>query len=71
MGVVALADYKLYCLDRSGRIMRRHDIVADSDAAAIEAGRALAPDVACELWSGTRKVAVLPIGGEPEISSAA
>jgi hypothetical protein len=60
-----VADYNLYCLDRNGRITRRHELVADDDAAAIEAGRTLAPSVSCELWSGARKVALLPAGAEP------
>ena len=60
-----MADYKLYCLDRNGRITRRHDIVSEDDAAAIETGRTIAPTVSCELWSGTRKVALLPADAEP------
>ncbi|NNM77452.1 hypothetical protein HJG53_11095 [Sphingomonas sp. ID1715] len=60
-----MADYKLYCLDRNGRIARRHDIVAEDDAAAVAIGRKIDPAVSCELWSGSRKVALLPAGGEP------
>ena len=60
-----MADYKLYCLDRNGRIARRHELVADDDAAAIETGRTIEPTVTCELWSGARKVALLPAGAEP------
>ena len=60
-----MADYKLYCLDGSGRITRRHDFVADDDEAAIEIGRTTAPTVTCELWCGARRVALLPADGEP------
>ena len=60
-----MADYKLYCLDRNGRISRRHEIVADNDADAIAQSRDHEPSTDCELWSGTRKVALLPAGGEP------
>jgi hypothetical protein len=60
-----VAEYKLYCLDRNGQITRRHDIVADDDAGAIEAGRTVAPTVDCELWSGSRKVALLPTNSAP------
>ena len=64
-----MADYNLYCLDRNGRITRRHELVAADDASAIEAGRSIAPTVSCELWSGARKVALLPAGAEPILLS--
>lgn len=60
-----LAEYKIYCLDQKGRISRRHDLEAADDRAAIDAGRAKFPNTTCELWCGTRKVALLPAGGEP------
>lgn len=66
-----MAEYRLYCLDARGRIARRHDIEAADDAAAIAAGRALAPDTVCELWSGSIQVAIIPANGEPILSRPA
>ena len=60
-----MAEYRLYCLDRNGRIARRHDIMAEDDARAVTDARTAAPGVSCELWSGSRKVAHLPADGEP------
>lgn len=60
-----MAEYKLYCLDRSGRITRRHELLAENDDDAIAAGRKVAPSIDCELWSGARKVALLPAGADP------
>lgn len=59
---VRVVEYKLYCLDRDGRIVRRHEIVAADDVAAIAAARAEHPEYDCEVWSGTRKVALVPAG---------
>jgi hypothetical protein len=58
-----VAEYKIYCLDRGGRITRRHEIEAGDDAAAIALAREQHPDNDCEVWSGTRKVALVPAGG--------
>ena len=60
-----MAEYKLYCLDPAGRIQRRHEYEAADDGAAINRARADFPDETCELWSGTRKVALLPAGADP------
>jgi hypothetical protein len=60
-----MIEYKLYFLDHRGRIARRHDIVAADDAAAAEQARAHANGTDCELWSGTRKVATLPLDAPP------
>lgn len=60
-----MAEYKLYCLDGQGRIHRRFDLVADDDSAAVAAARDMAPEHDCEIWSGTRKVALMPAGGDP------
>ena len=65
-GGVGVAEYKLYCLDRRGRIERRHEIEAADDSAAIAIARTQHPENDCEVWSGTRKVALVPAGnGEP------
>ena len=55
-----MAEYRLYCLDARGRIARRHDFEAADDEAAALAARAIDATSACELWSGSRKVALLP-----------
>jgi hypothetical protein len=60
-----MAEYRLYCLDARSRIARRKDIEAEGDAAAIETARTLEPGHDCELWSGSRKVALIPKDGEP------
>ncbi len=60
-----MSEYKLYCLDRNGRITRRVDLEANDDAQAIAAARDLKHPAECELWSGTRKVAVIPPAGSP------
>lgn len=54
-----LSEYKLYCLDRNGRIMRRLDLEAGDDDRALAAARDLSPEVDRELWCGTRKIALL------------
>lgn len=60
-----MAEYKLYFLDGKGRITRRHEFEAADDAAAIEAARAIEHKASCELWSGTRKVTLLPAADHP------
>jgi hypothetical protein len=63
-----VAEYKLYCLDPSGRIQRRHEFEAADDGAAIAGARAQFPEETCELWCGTRKIALIPAGGEPVLA---
>ena len=65
---VGVAEYKLYCLDHGGRISQRHDFEAADDKAAIALARAQHPNMTCELWCSTRKVALLPAGGVPVYS---
>jgi hypothetical protein len=66
-----LAEYKLYCLDREGRIERRVEFEADGDEAAIAHARAEFSGRSCELWSGARKVALIPADGPPVLSRPA
>jgi hypothetical protein len=66
-----MAEYKIYCLDGNGRIARRHDLEATDDGAAAHAAREQFPEMTCELWCGTRKVAVLPAGRAPVWSQSA
>lgn len=56
-----MSEYKLYCLDRNGRIARRLDLEAGDDDSALEMAHGLEPKADRELWCGTRKVAFLPI----------
>lgn len=60
-----MAEYRLYCLDAGGRIVRRHDLEADTDSAAIVAARAEENSLDCELWCGSRKIALIPVSGDP------
>lgn len=60
-----MVEYRLYCLDKRGRIARRKDIEAADDESAITVARATEPDHDCEIWSGSRKVALLPVNGAP------
>ena len=49
--------YRLYALHaRSRRIVSAQDILADTDAAAIAAGREALPERPFELWCQTRRV---------------
>ena len=67
-GVISVSEYKLYCLDQRGRISRRHELEAADDDAAIAQARAQFSGMDCELWSGIRKVALLPAQGEPVLA---
>lgn len=62
-----MAEYKLYFLDRNGRICRRHELEAADDASAISAARLIDPHATCELWAGATKVALLPAGKPPVV----
>ena len=54
-----MADYRLYCLDGTGRFTKAHEINAGTDQEAIQEAQALKLPVACELWERARKVAVV------------
>ena len=55
-----MPEYKLYRLDRNGRIASRVEFEAADDRQAIVEARARVADTASELWCDTRKVATLP-----------
>jgi hypothetical protein len=61
-----MPEYKLYRLDGAKHIARAADVIsADSDAAAIAAGRTLAETGgALEVWQGRRLVATIPAGAK-------
>jgi hypothetical protein len=59
-GVVPLSEYRLYCLNESGRFTKSHDIDARDDEEALAKARTMKLPVLCELWSRDRFVAKLP-----------
>jgi hypothetical protein len=64
VGERAVPEYRLYCLDKRGRILDRHDFDPVNDQAAMQ----IAHDrehshLDCELWEGKRKVALIPAKG--------
>jgi len=54
-----MPEYRLYCLDGSGKFTTSHEISADNDEAAVDAARAMNLGVTCELWERGRMVAKL------------
>jgi hypothetical protein len=56
---VALAGYRLFCLDDGGHIVDRRDFDAEDDEAAIAAARADCPHSRSELWELGRRVALI------------
>lgn len=62
-----MADYRLYCLDGSGRIDLADWIDASDDEEAIRRARELKPNVQrCEIWLKDRLVARLSADGRFE-----
>lgn len=61
-----MADYRLYCLDGSGRIARAEWLDAKSDDEAIVLVRAMKMPTGCEIWERDRLVAKV----EPAPASA-
>lgn len=56
-----MAEYRLYCIDGGGQIAGAPELVsAPSDDQAIAAVKARETPALCELWLGTRLVAVIP-----------
>jgi hypothetical protein len=51
--------YRLYCLNGAGRFAMVHEIDAAGDAEALSIARQMELPVKCELWEGSRKLAVL------------
>jgi hypothetical protein len=65
-----MGDYRLYCLDKKGRITERLDFVAQDDATAIQHARDKHPDADCEIWELGRKVAAVPSDGPVQLIEA-
>ena len=56
-GVGQMGGYRLYFMDRfSGHIERRHDFLAETDAAAATAAYKMFDGNPMELWLGSRKI---------------
>lgn len=51
-----MAEYRLYFLGPSGRILRREELDAHDDAQAIGKAERKSDGAAAELWHGSRKV---------------
>ena len=51
-----MASYRLYCLDRQGKIMAAEWVEAEDDVAAVAASRALAKPTDGELWLHNRMI---------------
>lgn len=58
-----MQDYRVYHLNRDGHIVRGEYVAAADDDRAIQLVRDLAHDSDCEIWLGSRKVALIPAGG--------
>ena len=56
-------DYRIYCLNTKGNIMRADEMHAPNDIAVIHFVQAQANQTDCEIWEGKRKVANIPAGG--------
>ena len=61
-----MADYRLYLMSVNGDILQAADIEADDDHEAIHLVRLRQEPNDVELWSGKRRVAVIP-RGQPAI----
>jgi len=55
-----LSNYRLYCLDRHGKIATAEWIEAPTDEAALAAVRALGKPTDCELWLRNRLIERIP-----------
>ena len=54
-----MGDYRLFCIDGTGRFTMSHEIDAANDAEALAKARDMRLSVKCELWQRGRMVAVL------------
>jgi hypothetical protein len=55
-----MAEYRVYCLGKDGHIIRGEYLLAENDDMALDIVRHRGEPTACELWSGSRQVAVIP-----------
>ena len=54
-----MRDYRLFCIDGTGRFTMSHEFEALDDEEALGKARAMKLSVKCELWQRGRMVAVL------------
>ena len=54
-----MSDYRLFCIDGTGRFTMSHEFEAADDAEALGKAREMRLSVKCELWQRGRMVAVL------------
>lgn len=54
-----MSEYRIYELDAANRIVRRHEIEADSDLDAAKAARKAVPRHSVEIWEFGRRVCIL------------
>lgn len=55
-----MPEYRLYCVNESGRFASSHEIEAADDRQALAKARAMNLSVPYELWSRNRLIAKLP-----------
>ena len=58
-----MPDYRLYCLNNHGRIVKAHDVEARNDEEAIAAAKDMQLPSKCELWDKDRLVAEIEAYG--------
>jgi hypothetical protein len=51
-----MGEYKFYCLDRDGRIVKRLDVMCRDDLEAFKRAYDLSSDYAVEVWDGDREL---------------
>ena len=56
MGVLRMAEYRAYTVDRDGHFLGFEPLVCATDAEAIDQAKRLVVNHAIELWSGERLV---------------
>lgn len=64
-----MPEYRIYHLDRAGRVSSADWLDADGDQAAIGAARDC-NTLQCELWQGRRLVTKLAAGAAPSVANA-
>jgi hypothetical protein len=57
-----MANYKLYCLDDGGHIVRRHDIQSADDLSALKEAYKYCGEYSIEIWDGARRVSAVKKG---------
>jgi hypothetical protein len=60
-----LQEFRVFCLGADRKIIERHEFYAATNKDAIRHARAHFGSTECELWSGSKLIAVLPISISP------